>query len=138
LRAGEVGLEDGQPRTREITMSETHSGPPLPEAPDDRWGRGRAPLRQAEPQSALHRFLGGTPITVLFRLVLVSAVVGAVLMWLRIRPIDIIRNVEDLIHQLWGLGFDAIREAADYIVAGAVIVIPIWLVVRLLNFRSGR
>ena len=94
--------------------------------------------RQVQPESALHRFLGGTPAAVFLRLLFVSAIVGAVLMWLRIRPIDILSNLEDLVRHFWSLGFDAVREIADYIVAGAIIVLPIWLVVRLLNFRNGR
>jgi hypothetical protein len=33
-------------------------------------------------------------------------------------------------------GFDAVREVLAYILAGAVIVLPIWFVLRLLNFRK--
>lgn len=119
-------------------MSETRSDPPRSDAPGNRWGVDQGSPRQVPPQSALHRFLGGSPAAVVLRLLFVSAVVGAVLMWLRIRPIDIILNIEDLFHRLWGLGFDAVREIADYILAGAIIVVPVWLVIRLLNFRGDR
>jgi hypothetical protein len=119
-------------------MTETRFDPPPPDAPGDRWGRDSAGSRPAGPESVLQRFLGGTPMAVFLRLLFVSAIVGAALMWLRIRPIDILLNIEDLINRLWSLGFDAIREIGDYIVAGALIVVPIWLVVRLLNFRGGR
>jgi hypothetical protein len=119
-------------------MSEPRFDPPRSDAPGTRWGTDQASPRQARPQPGLERFLGGSPIAVFIRLLLVSAIVGAVLMWLRIRPIDLILNIEDLVHRLWGLGFDAIREIADYILAGAIIVVPIWLVTRLLNFRNFR
>lgn len=119
-------------------MSEPHYDPPRSDAPGNRWGSDQGSPRHTGPQPALYRFLGGSPIAVLVRLLFVSAIVGAVLMWLRIRPIDIILNIEDLVHRLWGLGFDAIREIADYILAGAIIVVPIWLVMRLLNVRNFR
>lgn len=119
-------------------MSEPRSDSSRSDAPGNRWGVDQGSPRPAPPQSALERFLGGSPLGVLVRLLLVSAIVGAVLMWLRIRPIDIFLNVEDLVHRLWGLGFDAIREIGDYILAGAIIVVPIWLVMRLLNMRNPR
>jgi hypothetical protein len=89
-------------------------------------------------QSALHRFLGGSPIAVLFRLLLVSLIVGAFLMWFDIRPGEVIFAVERFFRRIWNLGFASIREIGSYIVAGAVIVVPVWLVIRLLNLRSAR
>jgi hypothetical protein len=89
-------------------------------------------------ETPLNRFLGGPPGSVFLRLVFVSLIVGAFLMWLDIRPIDVFRTINDLINRIWGLGFDAIRVVADYILAGAVIVVPVWLVLRLMNMRDGR
>jgi hypothetical protein len=93
-------------------------------------------LRPDEP--ALNRFLGGSPGAVFVRLLFVSLIVGAFLMWLDISPADIFRAITDLINRIWGLGFDAIRVVADYILAGAAIVVPVWLVLRLLNMRNAR
>ncbi len=94
--------------------------------------------RRPRDESALNRFLGGPPGSVFLRLVFVSLIVGAFLMWLDIRPIDVFRAINDLINRIWGLGFDAIRVVADYILAGAAIVVPVWLVLRLMNMRDGR
>jgi hypothetical protein len=88
--------------------------------------------------SALNRFLGGSPASVFLRLLFVSLIVGAFLMWLDIRPLDIFRGLQQLVDRIWSLGFDAIREVADYVLAGAVIVVPVWLVMRLMNMRSAR
>ena len=118
-------------------MTETRFDPPPGGSPDQRWGSGQA-TPPPMPRSRLHRFLGGTPIAVFLRLLAVSAIVGAALLWLHIRPIDILLSIQDLFHQLWSLGFDALREIGDYIVAGAVIVVPIWLIIRLINFRRAR
>jgi hypothetical protein len=87
-------------------------------------------------ETALNRFLGGSPGGVFLRLLFVSLIVGAFLMWLDIRPLDIFRGITDLIDRIWGLGFDAIRVVGDYILAGAAIVVPVWLVLRLMNMRN--
>jgi hypothetical protein len=96
--------------------------------------------RPTEPRppenDALTRFLGGSPVAVFWRLLFVSLIVGAFLMWLDIRPADIFRGLTQLVNRIWGLGFDAIREVVDYILVGAVLVVPVWLALRLLNMRG--
>lgn len=87
--------------------------------------------------NALRRFLGGSPAAVFIRLFFISMIVGALLMWLDIRPLDIFRAIDRLILRLWDLGFDAIREIIEYVLAGAVIVVPIWLIARLLGQRPA-
>lgn len=91
----------------------------------------------ASNNNALENFLGGSPLTVAARLFFVSLVVGALLMWLDIRPMDILRGVQAFIDRIYALGFGAIRELVSYVVAGAVFVVPAWFVLRLLNM-SGR
>jgi hypothetical protein len=88
-----------------------------------------------QPDTALTRFLGGSPVGVFLRLFFLSLVVGAVLMWLDIRPYDVIEAVVRFAHRIWALGFDAIRQLGDYLLAGAIIVVPIWFVSRLLSSR---
>ncbi len=94
--------------------------------------------RPAPPETPLTRFLGGSPGAVFFRLLFVSLIVGALLMWLDIRPAEIFRALERLVNRLWALGFDAVREIASYVLAGAVLVVPVWLVMRLMNARGTR
>ena len=88
--------------------------------------------------SSINSFLGGSPLSVLVRLLFTSLIVGALLMWLDIRPWDVIAGLERLVRRLWNMGFESIRVVFEYVVAGAVIVVPIWLVLRLLNSRSSR
>ena len=94
--------------------------------------------RSPRAETALNRFLGGSPSAVFVRLLFVSLIVGAFLMWLDIRPWDIFLGLKQLVDRIWDLGFDAIREIADYIVAGAAIVVPVWLVLRLMDMRNTR
>src|ERR1700730_8056021 len=95
-------------------------------------------VRSGTQETALNRFLGGSPGGVFMRLLFVSLIVGAFLMWLDVRPWDVFRGLQQLIDRIWGLGFDAIREIINYVLAGAVLVVPVWLVLRLMNIRNGR
>ena len=97
-----------------------------------------APVPAADPAPALQRFLGGPPLTVAMRLLFVSLVVGALLVWLNIHPYDVFFWIQRFFNRLWMLGWDAVREVAEYVLAGAVIVVPVWLVMRLINIRPAR
>lgn len=99
--------------------------------------RGSSPGDSMPHAGALERFLGGSPAAVTIKLLFVSLVVGALLMWLDIRPIDIFRGVDDFIHRIYALGFGAARELFDYLLAGAAIVVPVWFILRLLHL-GGR
>jgi hypothetical protein len=48
-------------------------------------------------------------------------------------PFDIVHSIERLIRTIWNIGFDAFRWLWRYFLLGAVIVIPIWLIMRLLK-----
>jgi hypothetical protein len=84
------------------------------------------------------KVFGGSPLAVLGRLILVSILVGVILSALGLDPFDIIHSVERLIRTIWNMGFDAFRWLWRYFLLGAVIVIPIWILVRLFNAPRGR
>ncbi len=88
--------------------------------------------------NAVYRFFGGSPLAALVKLVFVSLVVGALLMWLDIEPFAIVRAAQRTLQRLWAMGFDAVRELGRYLVAGALIVVPIWFVARLFSLRGAR
>lgn len=79
------------------------------------------------------RLFGGNPMAVIVRLVVLSIVVGIVLSALDITPANLFDRARLLIQRISTLGFDAVRGALQYFLIGAVIVVPIWLVVRLLS-----
>jgi hypothetical protein len=89
-------------------------------------------------QDGLYRFLGGSPLAVLFRLVLLSILVGVVLAAIGFDPWNIIHSIRMLFQRLWDLGFDAVNWLWRYFLLGAVIVIPIWLLSRLFGTPRGR
>jgi hypothetical protein len=86
----------------------------------------------------VHRFFGGPPLSVLVRLVLLSILVGVVLSAIGLDPWNIMHSVERLVREIWNMGFDAIRWVWRYFLLGAVLVVPIWLLVRLARGSAGR
>ncbi len=96
--------------------------------------------RDIPPQrkDGIARFLGGSPIAVLGRLILLSVLVGVVLAAIGFDPWDIAYSIRRLFEWLWSLGFDTITGLWRYFLLGAVIVVPIWLISRLFNAPRGR
>ncbi len=115
---------------------------PTRSAPNTPPGWTTDPPRVAAPppraDTPLVRFLGGSPASVFLRLFFVSLIVGALLMWLDIRPVDILRGITDLFNRISRMGFDAVREVINYVLVGAAIVVPVWLVLRLMTLRGDR
>ncbi len=85
--------------------------------------------------SSVNRFLGGSPGSVVVKLVFLSILVGAFLSLFGLTPPDIIRGIKHLIDSVLDLGFGAVREVLRYLVYGAVIVVPLWFLSRLLSKR---
>ena len=86
----------------------------------------------------LSRFLGGSPLAVAFRLVMLSILVGVVLAAIGFDPWNIVTSIRRLFQWVYDLGFDAINGLWRYFLLGAVIVIPIWLLSRLFGSPRGR
>jgi hypothetical protein len=86
----------------------------------------------------LSRFLGGSPLSVAFRLILLSILVGVVLAAIGFDPWNIVSSIRRLFNWIYDLGFDAINGLWRYFLLGAVIVIPIWLISRLFGAPRGR
>jgi len=84
------------------------------------------------------KVFGGSPLAVLGRLILVSILVGVILSALGLDPFDIVRSIERLVRTIWNMGFDVVRYVWRYFLLGAVIVLPIWILMRLFNAPRGR
>jgi hypothetical protein len=83
------------------------------------------------------RFFGGPPLAVIGRLVLLSILVGVILAAVGLDPWNIIESVRTLLQHIWNMGFDAVRWLWQYFLLGAVIVLPIWFLMRLLKAPRG-
>jgi Family of unknown function (DUF6460) len=86
--------------------------------------------------SALNNFLGDSLWRVIAKLLVASLLLGVVLATLGLSPRDLYRRAFELVESVWNLGFDAIIRFADYIVLGAAIVVPVFIVMRLMKMRG--
>jgi Na+/H+-dicarboxylate symporter len=85
-----------------------------------------------------NRLFGGNPMAVIIRLVVISIIVGIVLSALNIRPDEILYHISRLIERLSELGFDWVVSVFRWFLVGAVVVIPVWLIVRLFGMFSNK
>ncbi len=83
------------------------------------------------------RFLGDTPFRVFIRLLVLSFIVGLILATLEIHPFQIFSWLERVFRRIWEMGFEAIERGFGYLVLGALIVVPAFLVMRVLKL-GGR
>lgn len=77
----------------------------------------------------------------ILKLLIASLLVGLVMHWFGITPRNLIHNFGDSVVRIFGTLTSLIDWAVDYILVGAVIVVPIWLIVfladRAKRNRSG-
>jgi membrane protein implicated in regulation of membrane protease activity len=83
-------------------------------------------------------FLGGHPITVILRLAIISLLVGIVLSIFGITPGNFFYVIDNFIRLMYDLGFGTIEWILQYLAVGAMLVVPIWLLLRLLRSRPAR
>lgn len=83
--------------------------------------------------------LGGNPLGVIVRLALLSIVVGIVLSALGITPANFFYNLNIIGRRIYDMGFGAIEWVLQYLALGAMVVVPVWLIARLVGLgrRSG-
>jgi hypothetical protein len=85
----------------------------------------------------MERFLGGSPLAVILRLVIICIIVGIALRALGVNPADLLQTIPDVLRALSEFGWGWVETAFQYFLLGAVIVIPVWLIIRLLKYVSG-
>lgn len=83
-----------------------------------------------------NRFLGDTPARTVVKLVVVSLIVGFVMKFFGIDPMDLFYGIRNFMLELWYRGFDALGQFGDMLIIGATVVIPVFILLRLLNMRK--
>ena len=82
------------------------------------------------------RFVGGSPVTVLVRLIVVSFVVGFLLETLGFDPVGLFDEVVRAARHIIEFGLTDVRQIGRILLTGAMVVVPVWLLLRLLD--AGR
>jgi len=84
----------------------------------------------------MERFFGGNPAFVLIRLAILSLVVGVILAALGFSPFDLLDSLRRLAARIYDMGFAAVEKSLRYFLLGAVIVFPVWIVVRVFKLMG--
>lgn len=84
----------------------------------------------------LRAILGGHPLAVAVRLAVISVLLGVVLSVFGITPHNFFSTIDELARRIWDLGFEAVDWLLGYMVLGAMVVVPVWLIARLLRLRG--
>ena len=77
-------------------------------------------------------------IGTLIKILIASLLVGLVMHWFGITPRSLITNFGDNVVRIFGTFTSFIDWAIGYILVGAVIVVPIWLIVFLVDRAKGK
>lgn len=83
-------------------------------------------------------FIGGSVFGVLVRLLLVSLIVGIGLSLLGVTPRNFFYVIDDVFRSIYDFLYVWSDWILGYIALGAMLVVPIWLVLRLLRSRDTR
>jgi Family of unknown function (DUF6460) len=84
------------------------------------------------------RFLGGSPAMVALRLIVVSFVVGIILETFGFDPATLLAEAVRTAREIVELGFSDIHEVGRILLTGAMVVVPVWLVLRLVDSTGKR
>jgi hypothetical protein len=87
--------------------------------------------------SALLRFLGDSPLRVALKLIVLSFLVGVVMSAFGWSPLDIFAGIREFLTGIWNMGFRAIERFFGYFLLGAAVVLPAFVILRLLSFRRS-
>jgi hypothetical protein len=88
--------------------------------------------------SVMDRIFGGPVLLTLFRLAMASVVVGLVFAVYGINPMNLWINFGDTIADVWRFVFSAIDWSWQYAALGAIVVLPLWILIRLLSAIGGK
>lgn len=81
---------------------------------------------------------GGNPLGVAIRLALISLVVGIVMKALGIDLSNFFQRINELMRNIYDLGFGAVEWVLEYILLGALVVVPIWLIARVVGAARSK
>lgn len=81
-------------------------------------------------------FLGDSLGRTIIKLAIISLVVGVILSALNVTPWEVWNAIREFFINLYNLGFDALWSVGKYFVYGAIVVVPIFLIMRFL--KMGR
>ncbi|EJF90319.1 DUF6460 domain-containing protein [Bartonella tamiae] len=83
----------------------------------------------------INALLGDTPGRVAVKLIIISLFVGIVMTLLGWTPMDVVWKIVHFFKSLWSMGFSSFSKLFDVIIVGAAIVVPAFIIIRLLSWK---
>ena len=83
-------------------------------------------------------FLGGSAPAVAVRLLVVSFVVGLLLAMFGFDPESIYLRFAEVVRHVIEFGLTDLRHFGRILLTGAMVVVPIWFILRLMDMRRAR
>jgi hypothetical protein len=84
------------------------------------------------------RLAGGSPGIVALRLIIISLIVGALLEAFGFDPASFLSEAMRAIRRLFESGFTDVRHIGRMLLTGAMVVVPVWLGLRLIDSGARR
>lgn len=85
----------------------------------------------------MERFFGGNPMAVILWLVVVSIITGIALAAFGINPADLLSRIPELLRAITQFGWGWVDTLFHWFLLGAIIVVPIWIIIRVLKVMGG-
>jgi hypothetical protein len=85
-----------------------------------------------------NQLFGGNPLAVALRLAVLSIVVGVILSALGLTPQNLFYNLNMIARRIYDMGFGAVEWVLGYLILGAMVVVPVWFIARLLGAFGNR
>ncbi len=86
----------------------------------------------------MNGFLGGSVASVAVRLLVVSFIVGMLLTMFGFDPETLYFRISAMVRHLIAYGLEDFQHVARILLTGAMIVIPVWFILRLMDARRAR
>lgn len=75
-------------------------------------------------------------LNLIWKLLLASLLVGLLLDFLGISPIDLIHNIPETVGKIIDYGISAVKWGGKYVLLGAIIVVPVWIFMNLGSIKN--
>jgi len=72
--------------------------------------------------------------SLIIKLLIGSFLVGWALTFFDITPLQLLNDLTGTVRQIYSTALSAVRWGADYVLLGAVVVLPIWGIVAAINY----
>ncbi|WP_417319389.1 DUF6460 domain-containing protein [Emcibacter sp.] len=73
---------------------------------------------------------------IVWKLIIVSLFVGMALSYFDITPAELIEELPETIGKIVDTAWSGVQWAADYVVLGAIVVVPVWLLMNISNIAG--